>query len=106
MKKIKAMLPYLCVIALDFYLLPLLIKDTKTAMIMLLGIVPVICFVCSIIYGIKNSFYTLYTIFVAILFIPSIFIFYNSTAWVYIVGFGIIALAGNAIGMIFFKRSK
>ena len=98
------MIPYLVVIALSFYLLPLLIKDTGTAMMMILVVIPLICFICSIFYGIKNSFNYLYAIIVAILFAPTIFIFYNYTAWVYIVGYGLIALIGNTIGMIINKQ--
>jgi hypothetical protein len=106
MKKLRDMIPYLAVIVLDFYLLPFLIRDTGSAMLMLLIVVPLICFVCSLVYGIKKSFNLAYTIVVAILFIPTILIFYNSTAWVYIFGYGAIALVGNAIGMVFSKRRK
>jgi hypothetical protein len=106
MKKTKNMLPYLIIIILDYYLLPSLIKDTGTAMMMLLVVIPLICFVCSIVYGIKNSFNPFYALIVAILFVPSIFIFYNSTAWIYVLGYGIIALVGNIIGMIFCKQTK
>ena len=105
MKKLKDMIPYLTVIILDFYLLPFLIKDTGSAMLMLLIVVPLICFVCSVVYGAKNSFYLVYAIIVAILFIPTILIFYNSTAWIYIFGYGTIALVGNAIGAIFTRLS-
>jgi len=73
---------------------------------MLLVVVPLICFVCSLVYGIKNSFSLVYAIIVAILFIPTIPIFYNLTAWVYIFGYGSIALVGNAIGMAFGKARK
>lgn len=100
MKRMRNMVPYLAVIILDFYLLPLLIRDTGSAMLMLLAVVPLICFVCSFLYGIKNSFYLLYAVIVAILFIPTIPIFYNSTAWVYVFGYGALALVGNAIGMV------
>ena len=82
MKKLKSMLPYLLVIVLDFYLLPFLIKDTGSAMMMLLVVVPLICFVCSLSYGINNSFNWLYAMIVAVLFAPTILIFYNSSAWV------------------------
>lgn len=94
------------VILLDFYLLPLLIIDTGTAIILLLAVIPLICFCISILYGIKNSFNALYAIIVAVLFAPSIFIFYNTSAWVYIIAYGVLALIGNAIGMIFFKRTN
>jgi hypothetical protein len=104
MEKVRKMLPFLIIILLDFYLLPILIKDTGTGMMMLLAVIPSICFVCSVVYGINNSFNPFYALIVAILFVPSIFIFYNSTAWVYILGYGVIALAGNVIGMIFASK--
>ena len=106
MKKLRGMISHLVVIMLDFYLSPFLIRDTGSAMLVLLVAVPLICFICSIVYGIKNSFCLAYAIVVAILFTPTILIFYNSTAWVYIFGYGAIALVGNAIGMVFSKRRK
>ncbi len=98
MKKLKDMLPFLIVLAADFYLLPLLIKDTGTGMQMLLIVIPLICFVCSLIYGFKKPFSLFYSVIAASLFIPSIFIFYNSSAWVYIIVYGVIALIGSVIG--------
>lgn len=96
--KPKPMLPYLLVNIVTFYALPLAIKDTGRAMaIMLLGI-PLICLLTAILCGMKNGFCLLYPIIIAILFTPTIFIFYNSTASIYIVGYGVIALFGNSIG--------
>ncbi len=103
--KLKPMIPYLMVNVIAFYLLPLVIKDTGSAMtVMLLGL-PLICLLTAIIYGVKNSFNLIYPFIIAILFIPTIFIFYNSTASVYIVGYGIIALIGNFVGKLFYKKS-
>jgi len=75
-------------------------------MFILLGALPLICFICSVFYGIRNSFYLPYAVIVAILFIPTIPIFYNSTAWIYIFVYGAIALIGNAIGMVFGKMRQ
>lgn len=106
MNKFKKMLPYLIIIMLSFYLLPLVMKDTGAAMTMLLVVIPAICFICSILYGIKNSIDLVYVAVVAILFMPAILIFYNASAWAYVPGYGIIALAGNVVGMFFYKRTK
>lgn len=94
------------IISVDFYLLPMVIKDTGTAMLMLLIVVPLICFICSLIYGLIKPFSIFYSAIVAFLFIPCIFIFYNSSAWVYIIAYGIIALIGSVIGMYISKRTK
>lgn len=106
MKKLKDMLPFLLVTLFSFYLLPLFIKDTGSAILILLIIIPVIGFVCSMIYGLKKPFSLFYSVIVAILFIPSIFIFYNSSAWIYTVVYGAIALIGSGIGAYISKNRK
>ena len=47
------MISYLLVTALSFYLLPLFIQDTGTGMMILLVVMPLICFVNSVFYGLK-----------------------------------------------------
>ncbi len=106
MKKIKEMLPYLIVNVIAFYFIPIIIKDTGTAMVVMLILLPLICLLTSLIYGMKNSFNILYVILVALLFAPTIFIYYNSTASVYILGYGFVALVGNLVGKIFYKKNK
>lgn len=106
MSQCKRMLPYLLVMALDFYLLPFLISDTGTAMLILLIAVPLICVACSAVYGAKNGFHLLFCLLVAILFVPTIFVFYNSSAWIYVIGYGIAAIVGNALGAGFHQRTK
>lgn len=88
---------YVCLI-INFYILPTLIKDTGTAMIMLLVVIPMITLFISIYYGKKNGFDIWYVISVGILFFPSIFIFYNSSALIYVIVYTIIALIGNFVG--------
>ena len=99
MSKIKVMVPYLLIVIAAYYLLPLLIQDTGAGMLILIIAIPLICLVASMLYGAKNSFNLMFALIVAILFIPSLFIFYNSSTWVYTVGYGIIALIGSLIGM-------
>ena len=104
MDKWKRMIPYLAVLAVDFYLLPALIRDTGSGMVMLLMVIPLVCFACSLVYGIRNSFCIWYCVIAAALFVPTIFIYYNASAWIYVVGYGIAALLGNLIGMAFHKK--
>lgn len=105
MESFKKALPFYIAMILNFYLLPLFIVDTGSAIIVLLIFIPSICFAISAVYGIKNGFHFEYAAIVAILFIPSIFIYYNTSAWVYIVGYGIIALLGNLVSLLF-KKDK
>ena len=105
MKKILlALLPYVIVLAIIFYVLPLLIKDTGIGMFMLLLAIPLLTLICAIIYGVRQGFDFLFPLTVAVLFAPTIFIFYNRSAWVYIIAYAVIALVGNGVGRAFQKR--
>lgn len=97
-KQAIAMIPYLIVMILLFYGLPLMIKDTGSAMSVLLIGIPIGCFVTALIYGIRHAFNIVYVVLTILLFIPTISIFYNFTATVYAYIFGAITLIGNGIG--------
>lgn len=103
-KKWIAPAPYILVLAADFYLLPLLIKNTGVAMLLMLCVIPLIALICSILYGVRHGFDLLLPVIAAVLFFPTIFIYYNESAWIYTVVYGIIALAGNGIGRMFYQR--
>lgn len=98
MSKFKRMLPYLFVVALAFYLLPTFGKDTGSFMLILLIAIPLVCFVAALLHGAKWGFNVFFAITVAALFIPTIFIYYNSSAWIYIVIYTVVALIGSALG--------
>lgn len=104
MEKLKKMLPYLLTIIGMFYLLPSLMKDTGSAIIILLILMPLGCFLTSLAYGVKNSFSWPYPIFVMLLFLPSIFIFYNESAMVYVFVYGLISLLGSFVGDRVFRK--
>ena len=104
MDKFKKNLIFYILLIIDFYVIPWFIKDTGSAMIVMLGIIPMVCFVTSMMYGIRNGFDFWYVFIVAIVFIPSIFIFYNSSAWIYVVVYAGIALLGNFIALPLRKR--
>ena len=106
MKSYLRMIPYLLVNTLAFYLLPLIMQDTGSAMFVMLVGLPVSCFSTSIVFGARNSFNGFYPLAVALLFTPTIFVFYNESAAFYIVVYGIIALVGNLIGKLFYKGGK
>lgn len=103
-KKLSALLPYVIVLAIIFYVLPLLIKDTGIGMLMLLLVIPLLTFICALIHGVRQGFDFLLPLATAVLFAPTIFIFYNASAWVYIIAYAVIALVGNGIGRAFHKK--
>lgn len=106
MDKLKKNIVFYILLFIDFYVIPSFIKDTGSAMIVMLMIIPLICLLTSVFYGIRNGFDFWYILIVAIMFTPSIFMFYNSSAWVYVVGYTVIALLGNLIALPLRKGRK
>lgn len=104
MEKLKKSIIFYILLIIDFYAIPWLIKDTGSAMIVMLIIIPLICFITSIFYGLKNGFDFGYVLIVALIFVPSIFIFYNSSAWIYVAVYTVVALLGNLIALLLGKR--
>lgn len=104
MEKLKKNMVFYLLLLIEFYIIPSFIKDTGSAMAVMLVIIPLICLITSVFYGIRNGFDFWYILSVAIIFIPSIFIFYNSSAWAYAVGYAVIALLGNLIALPLRKR--
>lgn len=103
-KKFLTLTPYVITLALDFYLLPFFIKDTGSAMFLMLCVMPVIAFISSVICGIRNGFNALLAASAFVLFIPTIFIYYNSSAWVYSIVYAVIVLIGSGIGGAFYNK--
>jgi len=103
-KTLLKMIPYITILAADFYILPWLIRDTGAAMLMMLFVIPLISFACAVVYGVCLGFDSILPIIAMILFAPTIFIYYNSSAWPYIIAYGVIASVGIGIGRIFHKK--
>lgn len=73
-KDVALTLPYVAILVINFYLLPFLAKDTGTAMLFMLCIMPLIAVVSSIAYGVHNGFHIVLPVAAVLLFIPTIFI--------------------------------
>ena len=102
-RSVKSIIIFLLINIALFYILPSLIVDTGSAMIVLLAILPLTCLFVAVIYGSLNSFHISYPLLVALVFTPSIWIFFNESAWVYIPTYGATALIGNLIGAGIYK---
>lgn len=103
-KKLAALLPYTLVLAGEFYLLPLLMRGTGMAMLLMLCVMPLTTLICGGICGVRQGFGILLPLVVMALFAPTVFIYYNVTAWVYIPVYGAIVLAGLGVGRIFYRK--
>lgn len=104
MDKIKKNWVYYFIIFITFYLIPILIQDTGSGMFILLIVIPLITLITSIIYGLRNVFDFIYPLIAAILFIPTLFIYYNASAWTYILVYSMIAVIGELLGKTLQKK--
>lgn len=108
LKQLKQIIPYLMFWGLLFYLSPILISNTGSAMFFLLGVFPAMCFGCSFIYGLKHtSFWNI--LYVPVLFIPSGLVFYQwpfEVGVFYVLGYMLIALIGQIVGIDIFLYNK
>lgn len=102
-KSVKSIILFLFLNIAIFYILPSLIVDTGSAMIVLLAILPLSCLLVAVIYGCLNSFHISYPLLVVLAFTPTIWIYFNESAWVYISVYGAIALIGNLLGAGIYK---
>ncbi len=103
-KKLITLLPYLIALAIDFYLLPFLARSTGAAMLLMLCVMPFIALISAILYGVRHGFCLILPLAALVLFIPTLFIHYNLSAWVYAVAYAVIVLAGNGIGRLFYGK--
>ncbi|WAA13346.1 hypothetical protein [Fervidibacillus halotolerans] len=103
MESLKKMVPYLLICAIVFFTLPIFEKNADYIANIVI-VFPLTCLIISIIFGIKNGFHFLFSIFVGTLFALTMFIHYNTSAWGYIIVYTIVAFIGNAIGSIFKKN--
>ena len=100
-KHILPLLPYLAVLTALFYLLPLLTRDTGGAMFLMLCVMPLAAFLTGAAHGLRRGFSLLLPLAALLLFLPTIFLFYNSSAWVYAPAYALIVLIGNGAGKLF-----
>lgn len=81
-----------------FYILPLYAGPTDT--MGLVGLIILCTFILSIVEGIisNNKIKYLYAIIVSIIFIPSIYIYYNDSAIIHILWYLVVSIIGLVIG--------
>lgn len=81
-----------------FYLMPLLVVDTGSGILILLICIPLICFFGGLVAGILTGFHWYFALAVTLLFFPAMFLYLNPSAWVYGPAYGILSLLGSAFG--------
>ncbi|GAA0227512.1 hypothetical protein [Metaclostridioides mangenotii] len=99
---------YAIIFAVLFYVLPLIAKFNYSKELLFTFLVlvnPIACIIISMVFGYRNGFSLMYLLVLAILFFPTIFIYYNSSAAYY----GVLYFIFNFMGIMsgsFIKRTK
>lgn len=105
--KLQTKLPlFLAAMTINFYALPTLIIDTGSGIVLLLILMPLVCFISAIAYGLRNGWQPLLPASVFLLFLPSLYIFYNESALIYAFAYPLITLIGNITGLYAAKLAK
>lgn len=91
-------LPYLLAPMAGFYLLPLLLRDTGGAILLLLIVLPMVCLFSAFLHGRRFGFRWWLGPVVAAIFVPTLWLFYDASAWVYPVIYGVLTLLGSLLG--------
>ncbi|MCZ0859675.1 MAG: hypothetical protein O0X93_07915 [Methanocorpusculum sp.] len=94
----KQMLPYLAVCGAAFYGLPLLGEDTGYFIVLLLIILPLLCLAAGMLYGFISGFHPALPLLITLLYLPTVYLYYNTTALAYALAFLFITFVGNGVG--------
>lgn len=103
-RKLLRLIPYILCLAVAFYALPPLSGDKSVVIAVLVLAAPLLACLCAVVYGIREGFDGLLPLAAALLFTPTIFLYYNASAWVYIPIYTAVVLLGNGIGRVFHKK--
>lgn len=108
MKKYFKELIILIIQLLIFYVCPILLSIVPDNPIGIIFTIILITFILSIILGCisKEKIKYLYPIFVSILFIPSVFIYYNDSALIHSLWYLVVSFIGIGLGTIICKMKK
>ena len=83
-----------------------MIINTSMAMLILLVVTPLLTFLIVLYYGLKQGFSLWLILLTGLLFVPTIFIFYNDSALIYVLLYTGVDLIGNGIGSLFAKFKR
>ncbi len=97
MKIDKIMIFSLIPIIIAFYIIPLFIVDTGTAIIFILVIIPLICFLSTIFYAFNLKSNILYPIISILLYLPTVYIYYSGETF-YVKIYALIIFLGYILG--------
>ena len=96
--RFAASLPCGLVYAAAFWLLPLCARETGLAILLMLAVLPLICFFTALLHGLRRGLSLWPAVWAALLFAPTIWVHYNESAAVYLPVYALLALIGTGAG--------
>ena len=97
---IKKYYVYILVMLAFYVAAPLLCRDTGSAIFTLLCLLPATLFILSLIYAKMNGFKWYLSPVVVLLWLPIVFIYYNESAMIYALVYGVTSFVGQEIGFL------
>ncbi len=92
------------IILCTYYLAPIFANNLVLLILLLLVVNPILCFLLAYTHAKENKISFKYSLLLGLLFIPSIFIYYNYTAYVYAIFYTMVAYIGSFIGSVVANR--
>ena len=105
---LKKLLVYTIILVIVFYLIPISTKfktPMELSFTLMIVLNPIACLGTAAVFGIKHGFKWYFLMLAPILFTPSMYIFYNDSAFPYIVIYITFSAIGMGVGCIFRKLS-
>lgn len=93
----RGLTPWLAVMLVDFYMLPLLMADIDSTLLVFTVVMPLVCVAVSAWHGWRVGVEPLLPWLAAVLWVLSVLV-YNAAAWVYAPVYAVLALVGNLLG--------
>lgn len=90
-----------------YYIIPLLVSGLTDGLVELMSLIPSICFLCSVLYGMKTGIKWYYPIVVTVTFLPVLFIYLSfDFGAIYLLILFVSGLLGEIIGGVYTKAQK
>ncbi len=93
-------------VCINFYLLPLVFRNTSNDVMMMLIVMPLITIVLGVLYTYMVQPHWIYPVVVALLFIPTMWLYYSISAWIFAIIHFLSFIVGCLVGIIAKNMTK
>ncbi len=102
----REFISYFLLAIIGFYVFPLFCSKEIVDSYFLTAVNPIVFFICSYCYGAVRPHSWWFPISLVMIFIPTLFIYYDKSDWYYLVGYAGVSIIGSAIGWFLYKKRE